>query len=66
MNTQYTFTVTTEDRSEIKIYSQAIDSSIAIDEALSHIRTRLKHGDNVSQEEERTLERLRELLYIGD
>ena len=66
MNTQYTFTVTTEDRDEIKMYSTAIDAHLAIDEARNEIRTRLKHGDNVSDEEERTLERIRELLYLGD
>jgi len=66
MNSQYTFTITTEERDEIKMYATAVEAHCAIEEARNEIRSRLKHGDGVTDEEERTLERIRELLHIGD
>jgi len=37
-----------------------------IEEVRDHIRSRLKYGENVSNEEERTLLQIREILYIDE
>lgn len=53
-----------EDRSELKLIFHASDMYSAIFDALQEIRSRLKHDENVSEDEERFLERLRETLWV--
>ena len=52
-----------EERDTLKTIIYAADYASMLNEAREEIRARLKWGEDVSQEEERFLERLRETIY---
>jgi len=54
-----------EDDEMLKWVMHAGDLHSAVWEARQEIRSRLKHGENVSNDEERLLERLQEILYVN-
>ena len=54
-----------EDRETLDAITHALDMHSAIWEAKELIRTRLKHGEGVSDAEELTLEAIRDALYVG-
>lgn len=54
-----------EDRQDLLMFMHAVDYSVAISEALSAIRNRFKNYE-VSDEEEKFLEHLQEILYVKD
>jgi len=53
-----------EDDESMKIILHASDMYSAMHEARQAIRSRLKYGEGVSDQEEKTLEEIRELLWI--
>jgi len=53
-----------DDSDEFKMLVHAPDMYLALCDGIQEIRSRIKHGDNVSDEEERFLESLRETLYV--
>lgn len=57
----YKFEVEKECIDDLKPYIDALDMSLAIDNAKQIIRTRLKHGDP-SDSEEQILDQIREVL----
>ena len=54
-----------DDREEILMLAHVTDMYSAIFDAKNEIRSRLKYGEGISDEEEKTLEAIREHLYIG-
>lgn len=61
-----TFSVQSEDPEDIKIYASAMDMDRSIDAARHLIRSRLKHGNNVSAEEEHALSGIMDCLWTGE
>lgn len=53
-----------EDKDDFKMIVHVYDMMIAIHDAKNAIRSRLKYGEGVSDQEEKTLEEIRELLFI--
>lgn len=53
-----------EDDETMKIILHATDMYSAMHDARQRIRSRLKYEENVSDEEEKVLEELREILWI--
>lgn len=53
-----------EERHDLKLLAHLNDMYFALSEGLNEIRNRLKHGDDVSQSEERFLENLRETMWV--
>ena len=62
---KFTIEIDVEDVDQMKIYVHAMDMYCAIIDARSAIRERIKYGENVSDAEEKALERIREALHIG-
>lgn len=54
-----------EDRDEFNRIIHSVDMYSAILESRDLIRARLKHGEDVTDIEERTLESIRDALYLG-
>lgn len=54
-----------EDRDDFNRIFHSIDMYSAILEARDLIRARLKHDEDITDIEERTLESIREALYLG-
>ena len=53
-----------ENDNTIKTLIQSFDMLNAIEHAKNIIRLRLKHGDNISEQEEEILEEIREALFV--
>jgi hypothetical protein len=53
-----------EDKEQLLFLVHANDMRYALSEIDNIIRSRLKHGENVSEEEEENLERIREWVHI--
>jgi len=53
-----------EDRDDFKMLAHAYDLMSSIHEAKEKIRSRLKYGEDVSDQEEKILEEIRECLYV--
>ncbi len=69
MTTKWIFTVEGdyyEDQDELAVQLQASKNAIKISDALDEIRSRLKYGEDISEEEEKTLERIRGVLLKND
>lgn len=53
-----------EERDMLKVFAHAIDAASALGEAREEVRSRLKWGENLTDEEVRFLETLQETLYV--
>jgi len=69
MSAKWIFTVEGdyyEDQDELKTQTEASNNAMKIGDVLDEIRSRLKYGEDVSDQEEKTLERIREILLKND
>jgi len=55
-----------EESTDVKRFINSGDMYSNADEAYYIARNRLKYGENVSDEEERVLEQIKELLYLDE
>lgn len=53
-----------EDRDAMLTFMHTMDLWSAVWDARQEIRTRIKHGQNISTQEEKLLKRLQEILYV--